>query len=92
MNPPSQALCDRLAYLLMPVQTDGQRLFSGSHHGFGEASRATLPIGGIDASSPFSIAEKPNHGSPGYAREVPFQKITNRIEGTRAAADPLGVG
>ena len=41
--------------------------------------------------SPFSIDEKPNHGSPGYAREVAFQKITNRVEGTRAAAEQLGV-
>src|SRR5436305_5901164 len=42
--------------------------------------------------SPFSIDEKPNHGSPGYAREIAFQKITNRVEGTRMAADKLGVG
>jgi len=31
--------------------------------------------------SPFSIDEKPNHGSPDYARDVAFQKITNRVEG-----------
>ncbi|MEP7025593.1 MAG: hypothetical protein ABJB47_17700, partial [Actinomycetota bacterium] len=37
--------------------------------------------------SPFSIDEKPSHGSPDYAREVAFQKITNRIEGARAAAE-----
>ncbi len=42
--------------------------------------------------SPFSIDEKPNHGSPDYAREVAFQKITNRVEGTRMAAEKLGVG
>jgi methionine synthase II (cobalamin-independent) len=42
--------------------------------------------------SPFSIDEKPNHGSPDYAREIPFQKITNRVEGTRMAAEKLGVG
>ncbi|MGH8905946.1 MAG: hypothetical protein ACRD0K_05425 [Egibacteraceae bacterium] len=41
--------------------------------------------------SPFSIDEKPNHGSPDYAREVAFQKIENRVEGTRMAADKLGV-
>jgi methionine synthase II (cobalamin-independent) len=41
--------------------------------------------------SPFSIDEKPNHGSPDYAREVAWQKITNRVEGTRAAAEQLGV-
>jgi methionine synthase II (cobalamin-independent) len=41
--------------------------------------------------SPFSIDEKPSHGSPDYARDVAFQKITNRIEGTRAAAEKLGL-
>ena len=41
--------------------------------------------------SPFSIDEKPLHGSPDYAREVAFQKITNRIEGTRMAAEQLGL-
>ncbi len=42
--------------------------------------------------SPFSIDEKPNHGSPDYARDVAFQKITNRVQGTRMAAEQLGVG
>ena len=42
--------------------------------------------------SPFSIDEKPNHGSPDYAREIAFQKIQNRVEGTRMAAEKLGVG
>ena len=41
--------------------------------------------------SPFSIDEKPLHGSPDYARDVAFQKITNRVEGTRMAAEKLGV-
>ena len=41
--------------------------------------------------SPFSIDEKPSHGSPDFAREVAFQKIHNRIEGVRAAAEKLGV-
>jgi methionine synthase II (cobalamin-independent) len=41
--------------------------------------------------SPFSIDEKPNHGSPDYARDVAFQKIANRVEGARAAAEKLGV-
>jgi methionine synthase II (cobalamin-independent) len=41
--------------------------------------------------SPFSIDEKPNHGSPDYAREIAFQKIKNRVEGTRMAAEKLGV-
>jgi methionine synthase II (cobalamin-independent) len=42
--------------------------------------------------SPFSIDEKPNHGSPDYAREIAFQKIQARVEGTRMAADKLGIG
>jgi methionine synthase II (cobalamin-independent) len=42
--------------------------------------------------SPFSIDEKPNHGSPDFAREVAFQKIAHRIEGTRMAAERLGIG
>jgi methionine synthase II (cobalamin-independent) len=42
--------------------------------------------------SPFSLDEKPQHGSPDYAREVAFQKIKNRVEGTRLAAEKLGVG
>ena len=41
--------------------------------------------------SPFSIDEKPNHGSPDYARDVAFQKITNRVEGAKRAAEKLGV-
>jgi methionine synthase II (cobalamin-independent) len=41
--------------------------------------------------SPFSIDEKPLHGSPDYARDVAFQKIANRVQGTRMAADRLGV-
>lgn len=42
--------------------------------------------------SPFSIDEKPTHGSPDYARDVAFQKIKNRIEGAKMAADKLGIG
>jgi methionine synthase II (cobalamin-independent) len=41
--------------------------------------------------SPFSIDEKPNHGSPDFARDVAFQKIANRVEGARAAADKLAL-
>ena len=41
--------------------------------------------------SPFSIDEKPQHGSPDYAREVAFQKIKNRVEGTKLAAEKLGI-
>lgn len=42
--------------------------------------------------SPFSIDEKPSHGSPDYARDVAFQKIKNRVAGTTAAAEKLGIG
>lgn len=42
--------------------------------------------------SPFSIDEKPNYGSPDYAREIAFQKIHNRVEGSTMAAEKLGVG
>ncbi len=41
--------------------------------------------------SPFSIDEKPNHGSPDYARDVAFQKIANRVEGTKMASEKLAV-
>ena len=41
--------------------------------------------------SPFSIDAKPNHGSPDYARDIAFQKIANRVTGTKMAADKLGV-
>lgn len=41
--------------------------------------------------SPFSIDEKPSHGSPEYARDVAFQKIANRVKGTKMAAEKLGV-
>ena len=41
--------------------------------------------------SPFSIDKKPNHGSPDYARDVAFQKIANRVAGTKMAAEKLGV-
>ena len=41
--------------------------------------------------SPFSIDVKPNHGSPDYARDVAFEKIASRIEGTRMAAERLGI-
>src|SRR5580698_4626073 len=41
--------------------------------------------------SPFSIDGKPSHGSPDYARDVAFEKITNRVEGTKLAAEKLGI-
>ena len=41
--------------------------------------------------SPFAIDQKPAYGSPDFAREIAFQKITARVEGTKMAADKLGV-
>ena len=41
--------------------------------------------------SPFSVDVKPNHGSPDMARDVALQKITNRVVGTKMAAEKLGV-
>lgn len=41
--------------------------------------------------SPFSIDVKPNHGSPDVARDIAFQKITNRILGSKMAAQKLGI-
>jgi methionine synthase II (cobalamin-independent) len=41
--------------------------------------------------SPFSIDEKPSHGSPDFARDTAFEKITNRVEGTKLAAEKLGI-
>jgi methionine synthase II (cobalamin-independent) len=42
--------------------------------------------------SPFSTDEKPQHGGdPDKARDIAFQKITARVEGTRMASEELGV-
>ena len=41
--------------------------------------------------SPFSIDVKPNHGSPDAARDIAFQKITNRVRGTGMAAEKLKI-
>ena len=41
--------------------------------------------------SPFSIDVKPKHGSPDVARDIAFQKIAARIEGTKIASERLGV-
>lgn len=42
--------------------------------------------------SPFSIDVKPKHGSPDMARDIAFQKIRARVEGTRLASEKLGLG
>jgi methionine synthase II (cobalamin-independent) len=41
--------------------------------------------------SPFSIDQKPKHGSPDIAREIAFKKIAARVKGTRMASERLGV-
>ena len=41
--------------------------------------------------SPFSIDDKPKHGSPDFARDVAFRKITNRVRGVELASEALGV-
>ena len=41
--------------------------------------------------SPFSIDVKPKHGSPDIARDIAFQKITARVQGTKMASDKLGL-
>ncbi len=39
--------------------------------------------------SPFSIDNKPKHGSPDFARDVAFQKITSRVRGVEQASEQL---
>ncbi|HXH58713.1 MAG TPA: hypothetical protein VNL12_15580 [Iamia sp.] len=41
--------------------------------------------------SPFSVDLKPKHGSPDFARDVAFQKITARVQGTEMASEALGI-
>jgi methionine synthase II (cobalamin-independent) len=39
--------------------------------------------------SPFSIDDKPKHGSPDYARDVAFAKIRSRVQGVERASEQL---
>jgi methionine synthase II (cobalamin-independent) len=41
--------------------------------------------------SPFSIDLKPKHGSPDFARDIAFQKITARERGAKIASEQLGL-
>jgi len=41
--------------------------------------------------SPFSIDVKPKHGSPDVARDIAFQKIKARVDGTNIASEKLGL-
>ncbi len=42
--------------------------------------------------SPFAIDKKPAYGSPDVARDIAFEKIKARVEGTKLAAEKLSVG
>ena len=60
------------------------------------AAARYIPVDQLGATddcgfSPFSIDEKPRHGSPDFARDIAFQKITAREAGARLAAEQLGV-
>lgn len=54
---------------------------------------ATDQLGATDdcGFSPFSIDVKPKHGGPDFARDIAFQKITNRIKGVELASQTLGI-
>ncbi|MDQ3480373.1 MAG: hypothetical protein M3423_03430 [Actinomycetota bacterium] len=41
---------------------------------------------------PFAIDKKPAYGSPDFARDIAFEKIKARVEGTKLAAEKLGIG
>jgi len=60
-----------------------------------EASRyiAKDQLGATDdcGFSPFSIDQKPKHGSPDFAREVAMKKIKARVEGAKMASEKLAV-
>jgi len=60
------------------------------------AAAAHIPTDQLGATddcgfSPFSIDEKPKHGSPDFARDIAFQKITAREQGARLASERLGL-
>ncbi len=41
--------------------------------------------------SPFSIDQKPKHGSPDFARDIAFDKIAARVKGVQMASEELGL-
>lgn len=60
------------------------------------AAAKHIPVDQLGATddcgfSPFSIDEKPKHGSPDVARDIAFQKIRAREQGARLASERLGV-
>jgi len=61
-----------------------------------ETAAKYIPLDQLGATddcgfSPFSLDEKPKHGSPDFARDVAFQKITAREQGAKLAGERLGV-
>ena len=61
-----------------------------------EAAAKYIPLDQLGATddcgfSPFSIDVKPKHGSPDFARDIAFQKITAREQGVQLASEQLGV-
>ena len=40
--------------------------------------------------APFSIDVKPKHGSPDFARDIAFEKITARVNGTEGGLREAG--
>ena len=60
------------------------------------AAAKHIPVDQLGATddcgfSPFSVDLKPRHGSPDFARDIAFQKITSREKGAALAAQQLGV-
>ena len=60
------------------------------------AAARYIPVDQLGATddcgfSPFSIDEKPRHGSPDFARDIAFRKISAREAGAMLAAQQLGV-
>ncbi|KAJ6530074.1 hypothetical protein DFH09DRAFT_1370853 [Mycena vulgaris] len=60
------------------------------------AASKFIPVDQLGATddcgfSPFSVDVKPKHGSPDFARDIAFQKITSRVKGVKMASEKLGV-
>ena len=78
------------------VPFQGMQAKSGCRTPRGSISHKHIPkerLGSTDdcGFSPFSIDVKPKHGSPDVARDIAFQKIRSRVEGTRMASEKLEV-
>src|SRR5262249_51121156 len=64
-----------------PAQEVCDQLDTTANHNDKERHRSSDDCG----YPPISNDKKPNHGSPDYARDVAFQKIANRVTGTKMA-------